>query len=351
MTLRRAILKIHLYVALVAAPVLLCAALSGAVLALAPELEVGSAPASLAPGPAAARWSEQALVNVVARTRAGGDAAAIERIQLHGAREAQVFVMRSGERVFVDPNRGVILGTRVGPTAMERSLSGLFQLHVRLLSGNAGQWIVDLSTTTLLLLIPSGVVLWWNKKRFVMRRGANWRQFNWDLHSVVGIWAGVFVLVLSLSGILLAWEQPLYWMANARPEREQALPHSAPLAERISPAGIDAWLGAADRALPAERTFEVLMPMTARSAVQISKRAYDGAGPSTVYLDRYDARVLRADAFDRAPRAYFAHVVNRAIHTGEIRGLPTRALMSLASLALAVMVVTGTILWLKRIVR
>ena len=41
-------------------------------------------------------------------------------------------------------------------------------------------------------------------------------------------------------------------------------------------------------------------------------------------------------------------IANRAMHTGDILGLPGKALVSLASLAVVVQVVTGLVMWLKR---
>jgi uncharacterized iron-regulated membrane protein len=41
-------------------------------------------------------------------------------------------------------------------------------------------------------------------------------------------------------------------------------------------------------------------------------------------------------------------IVNRAIHTGDIFGIPSKFLMSLASLMAATQVITGVIMWWKR---
>jgi uncharacterized iron-regulated membrane protein len=41
-------------------------------------------------------------------------------------------------------------------------------------------------------------------------------------------------------------------------------------------------------------------------------------------------------------------IVNRAIHTGDIFGIPSKFLMSLASLMAAVQVITGVVMWWKR---
>jgi uncharacterized iron-regulated membrane protein len=160
------------------------------------------------------------------------------------------------------------------------------------------------------------------------------------------------LLVLALSGVLVAWERPLYWIARARPEHEPPLPHSAPPAHgSAGGAGVDAWLAAAGRALPGLAVDRLWMPSTARSAVQVRMRERDGFERSVVYLDRYDARLLRVDAAASGPRAFRAHVLNRAIHTGDVAGWPSRGLAVFASLAVAVLSGTGAVLWVKKLVR
>lgn len=349
---RRLILKIHLYAGLAAAPILACAALSGSLLAFRSDIDRWLNPALYRVAPTGPPLAERELVAIVANERAArGAPAVIERVEFDGARVAHVFVTRSGARVFVDPYTGAILGKRDRPTAIESFMDAVLQFHVRLLAGNVGQRVVDVATLVLVLLIPSGGILWWSSKRLGIRPGATWRQINWDLHNVAGFYAGGVLLALALTGLLLGWEQPLYWMARARPQRELPVPHSTGVAtDTVPPGDVDAWLAAADRALPDQPTSQLRLPISSRSAVQVTKRGPRGLGGSTVYVDRYDAHVLRVDDVATGPRAYRAHVLDRALHTGEICGLPTRVLASLSSLALVVLVVTGSILWLKRIV-
>jgi uncharacterized iron-regulated membrane protein len=349
---RRLLLNLHLWLGLAAGAVLVCTALSGSILAFQPDLDRWLHPSLHRASGASTRSSERELLARATGAAGGSGAPAIERVELGGSNESQVVSMRSGARVYIDPHTGAILGIRSGETPLERVLGGIFQFHVRLLAGNAGQWVVDVATALLLLLVPSGVILWWNRKRLAIRRGANARQVTWDLHSVAGIYGSAFVTALAVSGLLLAWEQPLYWLARAKPEREPAVPHSVvPVAvDAASAAGDpDAWLGAAARALPGQRPEQVLMPLTTRSAAQVVLRGPGGLGHSTVFVDRYDAHVLRVDEFARGPRAVRAHVLDRAVHTGAIGGFAARVVLALASLAVAVLAVTGTILWWKRV--
>lgn len=350
---RRLLLNVHLWLGLAAGAVLVCTALSGSVLAFQPEIDRWLHPSLHRVSGSSTRLSERELL-ARAAAASGSDAPAIERVELGGSNESQVVSMRSGARVYVDPHTGAILGIRTGATRLESVLGGIFQFHVRLLAGNAGQWIVDVATALVLLLVPSGVILWWNRKRLAIRGGANARQVIWDLHSVAGIYSSLVVTALAVSGLLLAWEQPLYWLARAKPERELAVPHSMvpAVTDAATTAGDpDAWLGAAARALPGSRAEQLLMPVTARSAAQVILRGPGGLGHSTVFVDRYDARVLRVDEFARGPRAVRAHVLDRAVHTGAIGGFAARMVLALASLAVAVLAVTGVILWWKRVVR
>lgn len=41
-------------------------------------------------------------------------------------------------------------------------------------------------------------------------------------------------------------------------------------------------------------------------------------------------------------------ILNRAIHTGDIYGVPSKIVMSIASLALALQAVSGVVMWWKR---
>jgi uncharacterized iron-regulated membrane protein len=360
---RRLILKIHLYVGLAAAPILAATALSGSVLTFGSDIDRWLNRGLYRVAPQATRLTERELLTLVQNERsAGGAASAIARIEFDGDRGSQVFVTGSGARVFVNPYTAAVLGTREGPTAIENVLDAVFQFHVRLLAGNVGERLVDAATVLLVLLIPTGLVLWWKSKRLGFRPGANWRQLNWDLHNVMGVYAGGVLLVLALSGILLAWEPLLYRIVRAEPQRELPLPHSelrddasgehpGKAGMRTAPSGdVDAWLAAADQALPDQLTYQLILPITPRSPVQVTKHGSHGLGRSSVYVDRYDAHVLRVDDVTSGPRAFRAHGIDRAVHTGEIGGLPTRIVASLSSLALAVLVATGSVLWLKRIV-
>jgi len=341
--LRQALLVAHRYAGVVATPVVLAVGLSGALLAVAPDLLERS-------GPHGAGGVALAESTLVARVRAGAPGDPVAGIEFGNAGDApQVFTMRSGVRWFVDPASGRLLARRSGETALEATIATARQLHVRLAAGNAGEWLVDLSTIVVALLAATGVVLWWRKRAWRMRNDAAGWRFHWELHQVVGAWVSLLVLALALTGIWLAFEGTLGPAIGLEPRRDPALPHSIPpgegVARRDDP---DAWLAAARAALPGEKPMQLQWPEGERSAVRVLLRPARGLGRSAVFVDRWSARVLRTDAFAGAAGAFRAHVLVRGLHTGDAGGAWLRTLVALGALAMSTLAVTGVWVWRAR---
>jgi uncharacterized iron-regulated membrane protein len=90
-----------------------------------------------------------------------------------------------------------------------RSLLWLVDLHDTLLLAQTGRQINATGGILTLLLSLSGAVIWWpgidswrRSLNFCWR--ANPKGFNWTLHSALGFWSCVFVLMWAFSGIYLS---------------------------------------------------------------------------------------------------------------------------------------------------
>ena len=70
---------------------------------------------------------------------------------------------------------------------------------------------------------------------------------------------------------------------------------------------------------------------------------------SSVIIDQYSGKVLQVGNLKTDSLGYWAIRLNRSIHTGDVWGLPGRLLTSLSSLLLVVMVVTGFVIWWKKL--
>jgi uncharacterized iron-regulated membrane protein len=340
---RRFLLALHRYVGLACAAFLIVAGLTGSILAFSADYDHWLHRSLWQVTPEASAMTEQELASRIAATMA----ARIEAIQLNGDRGSQVFVLSDGRSVFVNPYTGAILGVRSQPSSAS-ALELVRQLHVRLLAGNAGQWIVDIASGIALFLVPTGLYLWWERKRLGIRWHAPARRITWDLHNVIGLYTSFTVVILAATGLLIAFETPLNWMARSAPWRPEAMPRSSPHGSQGSAPVLDVFMQAARRALPDSKIYQVQLPMRQRSPLQILMHGPALAGHSTVYLDRYTAHVLRVDDFRKLPRAYRAHVINQAIHMSTILGPSSEILLSVSSLMLVVLAVTGCMMWWQR---
>jgi uncharacterized iron-regulated membrane protein len=350
--MRRFLLGLHRYVGLGVAAFLAVSGLTGSILAFADDYDHWMYPALWRVTPVGVRLPEQTLADqVIERLRGEGSPTQIEQIRLDGDHSSQVFVLTDGRVMFVNPYTGTILGTRNHPSRESAFVAWVYQLHVRLLAGNAGEWLVDIATAAVFLLVPTGVYLWWNKKRLSLKLRASWRRITWDLHNVAGLYGFILILLLAVTGLLIAYETPLYWITRSEPWRPERAPQSVPPMTQGLDAhlpNLDELLRAADRVLPEAETYQIQLPMRNRSPLRIMKRGPGTAGYSTVYLDRYDGHILRTEDVSKLPRAYRAHLMNQAIHKGSILGLPSKILLSVSSVLLVVMVVTGCVMWWQR---
>jgi uncharacterized iron-regulated membrane protein len=70
---------------------------------------------------------------------------------------------------------------------------------------------------------------------------------------------------------------------------------------------------------------------------------------STVSIDQFSGKVLQSRNFLTDSAGYRVIRFNRSIHTGDVWGLPSHILVSASSLALVAMVVTGLVIWWKKL--
>lgn len=139
-----------------------------------------------------------------------------------------------------------------------------------------------------------------------------------------------------------------YTITGSRPSQLPAVPKPAREASPISP---DQAMAIARTALPGATPFLVMMPGP-EDAFQIRLRYPEDRTPggrSRVLIDQYSGKLLFAEGSRNAPAGSRMVTLNRAIHTGDIFGLPSKFLTSLASLLPVVQLVSGVVMWRKRV--
>lgn len=347
--LRKLILKVHLYIAMTAGAVIILLGLTGSIMAFEPEIDrllhwdyyhINSG------GP---KLSLADLSGIVASTFPG------EQITAYTVSDSpndawQVWLEKSG-RVYLNPYSGQILGVR---SPKPEFLDYVHQLHLRLAwrhRGDPGALIVSWAGVALFLLSLSGLYLWWPVKRFTIRRGLAARRWWFDLHSAAGIFSLLFLLVLSGTGILIGFEDisgPMFYrITGSEPLRPPKPPMPLAKATHISS---DQALAIARPAIPGASPFMVEVPEPGETFVVRMRFPEDRTpgGRSRVMVDQYSGSVLFVENSRTAPGGRRLTTINRAIHTGDIYGIPSKALLSLASLMAVLQMISGVALWWKR---
>ncbi|RKD91054.1 PepSY-associated TM helix domain-containing protein [Mangrovibacterium diazotrophicum] len=87
-------------------------------------------------------------------------------------------------------------------------------LHHSLLWHGPGEWIIDIGTIVFLIALITGLVLWWPrslerknmKKAFTFKLSGSRKRLNYDLHSVGGFYGLGLGLLLTITGLLIAFK-------------------------------------------------------------------------------------------------------------------------------------------------
>jgi uncharacterized iron-regulated membrane protein len=89
------------------------------------------------------------------------------------------------------------------------------RLHDELLLDRPdGPWWNGALSLVFTLTVLTGAVVWWPgvsrwKRSLGVKVTSGWRRFNWDLHSALGFWLLLFMLMWGVSGWYLGMPEPL----------------------------------------------------------------------------------------------------------------------------------------------
>lgn len=358
-TIRRILLKTHLYLALATAPVLVVLGLTGSVMAFENDIPHWLHPSLFYVRPRPTTLPEQDLIQHVEQQFA----LPVQSAQiLNGANLARVFQLPGGWSVFVDPYDATILGARHGGFRSDRWIQYIHQIHLRLVPdpaamprvAAAGKLVVSYVGLVLCLLVPTGSVLFWRTRRLTVRWRGSWFKACFDLHHVVGAGAAAFLLIAAVTGVLIGFpfgERLIYSATASTSPRPLPPPRSTPDGAR-TPLSIDDAIAIARAALPGASATGYSMPRQPTGVFVISLRVpaeTSLAVHSSVAIDQYSGAVLQKRDFRTDSSGYYWIRFNRSLHTGDIWGTATHVLVAAVSLLLVVMVLTGLAIWWRKL--
>lgn len=353
MTVRRVLLKLHLIVGCAAAPLLAGLGLTGALLVFEPQLEWLLNRRLLDVPGTGPRLSFSELSDRLERAMPGYRVAGLGISERRTEAWSVQLASPAGElrNLLVDPDDGRVMGEA---SALRGAMGQVHQFHTRLLAGQVGRTLVGWGGVSLVLLAITGLILWWPGKILRVTWSGSRRRIIFGLHSALGGITWAALLLLGMTGIGIHWNQPLLARLAAilGEQVPPPFPREAPGCDSAhATVPLAAMISTAMAVVPGARPTSARLEDGGAPARIIFKYPEDHtpAGRTNVFVSPCTGEVVEARSTRTAPVSYRAMSMwNRAIHTGDLWGWPTRILAALISLSLPVMALTGPMLWWTR---
>ena len=355
--LRRALFQVHLWSGVLLSLYVVVIALTGSILVFRTELTRTQLPYTLHPHDPTHTAS---IDTALQRFRTAYPNATLTNIQLPSP-QLPAYILYATDhqqplRVLADPVTAVV------STQPHTWLDTIYDLHVYLLLGHAyGMQVNAIGAAILLLISFSGLYLWWpgiklwtRGLRIDLRR--NLRRINYDTHNAIGFWTLLLVTWWAISGVYFgAYRQVTAVVSTVSPLRgmlSPAPPRQTPSTQRAS---LDQILTAVHQASPNGHLFSLSDPMLTTPTVYalVDLRAPgDFSHRDILTLSTADARVLILWHYGQNHTAgdWFLWAMH-PLHFGTLWGLPIKLFYAAAGFALALLPITGLLMYWNRYLR
>jgi uncharacterized iron-regulated membrane protein len=342
--MRKTLIVLHRWTALVVGIILLGTAASGAALVFEGAIDRGMHSAQWRVVPSGVPLS---MDTVIARVEAKYPGDKVSSISPSTVPDRAWTTSAGALTVFVNPYNGEITGTRTLLEGKNMISRRLHVFHVELFAGKIGRAVVGAATVIALFLVLTGIILWWPDKLIRVHTGASWKRVNFDLHHALGIVAALILIVITASGLVIHYDV----LTNAVRSLDATPQQPAPQ-QPAQPAGtpvqsFDALAAAARGTLQGADIIFVSLGSAKNPAVIAMRFPEDHTpgGRSRVFVDRYSGSVLGKLSTREAQLGTRIDNLKRSLHTGDIMGKPTEAIWLLASLSMVSQVLTGFLMW------
>jgi uncharacterized iron-regulated membrane protein len=210
---RRALFQVHLWTGLAIGLYIVVLSITGSVLVYRNELDSSFATTRPTYDGKAKRLTTDELRTAAVRAYPGWEVTRVGETITRRNPTIEIWVERRGEkkeRLF-NPYTGADLGDSV--TQGEYFVLWLARLHDELLFDRPGRYWNGMLSLVMTVLVVTGLIVWWPgssrwKRSLGIKWSSGWRRFNWDLHSAIGFWMFLFMLMWGISGFYLGVPEP-----------------------------------------------------------------------------------------------------------------------------------------------
>jgi uncharacterized iron-regulated membrane protein len=349
--LRPATRWLHTWGGIILGGVVSVICLTGSVIVFRQEIERARWPQSSTEAGTSHRLSLDSAAEEITRSRPGSS---VTRVSFPARpNDPYVFQIKSADkqthRLAIDASTGRILAE----VPQTQWLDWVIDLHRNVLAGKTGRKIVGGIGIVWAALAATGLLLWalgggkW-RAWVVLGSSGGSRRFNFNLHRASGLWALLFIAVLSFTGTYLSYPQTFRdaWELTGQPASVRA-PQAANAAKR-STISLDEYVATARTAIPDGAPMELRLQESSKDSYYMRiRRAGDlsQAGSNRVYMDQGSGKVLSIELAVNWPLGVQLFQAFQPIHYGEFGGLPVKILWSFFGAIPAVLFVTGLRIW------
>jgi uncharacterized iron-regulated membrane protein len=255
-------------------------------------------------------------------------------------------------RVYMDPPTGRVLDTAPGGGF----IGWVHRFHENLtLREYMGREIVGLVGFAMLISSLSGIYLWWpGRGRFRESLGTRpGIASSRNLHYLCGFYGSLVLAMLSFTGIFLAYQDGgravvgMFSQVTAPPRNIQA-PDAPREGKQLT---LDEAIGKAQSLYPGAELAGFGLPAGPRGVYRVSLKGGGSSAPvsnTLVFVDPSSGEVLRRiDSSTRTAGDRFL-VMQRLLHEGNVLGAAGRFVIFVVGFLPALLVVTGTMMWLRQ---
>ena len=248
---------------------------------------------------------------------------------------------------YVNPYKGTFLGERDADNAFVRKT---LQLHEHLLAPPVGDWVLLIVGICLVGSALTGT--WYYRKSLlsVFSVGVRWnrpkRFIYGDLHKYLGVVSLLFLLVMGGTGTFFHWEKVERFLTEGpRPPRPAELAATAKPALKIDAQLIESQAKITGF-IPAVVSFSDApdKPLVIRGNADDANPLF-GKFTAAAEFDANTGQLTKIFRASEADAEYKAEHVIEELHFGRFGGIITRVLYAVLSVAMAVVTVTGLLIW------
>jgi uncharacterized iron-regulated membrane protein len=230
-------------------------------------------------------------------------------------------------------------------------------LHGELMLGKFGSYVIELVNSWCFVLVVTGLFVWWPKKKFklsgffTIRFNKGKRLLYRDLHSVLGAWTALVLIIMLASGMFLTVVFGVLYK-DIQKQTGSAYPSIWRSGKSLSstptgdPLTLDAMVSIAQQLeLPGKITISI--PKKATSVFTVKNRT-SFADQQVVHIDQYSGEILKRVTWDEVGAMAATRSLFMRLHMGSFYGLPYWYLLVVSMVIFTLMSVAGLVAYLMR---